>query len=186
MVLDDLYEDLGKRMQTAIKKLNRNFQGLRTGRASTSLLDNIRLDYYGASTPLNQVATLTVPEYNLIVIQPWDGSVLSDIEKAINKSNLGLIPMSDGKLIRINIPPLTEERRKELAKAVRKYAEECKIAIRNIRRDGNEEVKFFEKEKEISEDMAYKGLAEIVKITESYIEEVDKLLLAKEDEILKF
>lgn len=184
-MLEMVYEDVEQRMRNAIEALQKNYRGLRTGRASTSLLDNIKIEYYGALTPLNQVATLTVPEHNLIVIQPWDNTALSEIEKAINKSNLGLVPMNDGKLIRINIPPLTEERRKELAKTVRKYAEESRIAIRNIRRDGNEEVKELEKEKDISEDMAFKAQSEIHKITEKYIDQIDNIMQEKEEEILK-
>ncbi|MBN2384892.1 ribosome recycling factor [bacterium] len=183
-MLDLVYENLKERMDGALEKLEKNFKALRTGRASTSLLDGIRIDYYGTQTPLNQVATLTVPEHNLIVVQPWDSTIVSDVEKAINKANLGLVPLSDGKLIRINIPPLTEERRRDLAKSVRKFAEDCRVAIRNIRRDGNEEIKGLEKEKEISEDMAFKAQAEIQKITEEYIVEVDKQMQLKEKEVM--
>lgn len=186
MVLKTVYEELEDSMKVSIEKLKKNLRGLRTGRASTSLLDNIRIDYYGAITPLNQVATLTVPEHNLIVIQPWDVSVITLIEKAIHKSNLGLVPMNDGKLIRISIPPMTEERRKEVAKTVRKYCEETRISIRNIRRDGIEEVKLYEKEKEISEDASYRAQAEVQKITEKHILTVDDILKEKEKEILNF
>lgn len=185
-MLDAVYSDLEQRMKSGVENLKKNLQGLRTGRASTSLLDNIRIDYYGTQTPLSQVATLTVPEHNLIVIQPWDSTIVSTIDKALQKANLGLVPVSDGKLIRISVPPLTEERRKDLAKTVKKVAEDGRVVIRNVRRDGNEEVKLLEKEKEISEDVAFKAQAEIKKITDKYIAEVDKLAKAKEDEILNF
>jgi ribosome recycling factor len=185
-MVDQVYANLDQRMKAAIDSLKKNFQGVRTGRASTSLLDNIRIDYYGTPTPLSQVATLTIPEHNLIVVQPWDTTVVGIIEKAIHKANLGLVPISDGKLIRINVPPLTEERRKELAKTVRKYGEDGRVAIRNIRRDGNEDVKKLEKDKKISEDVAKKAQLEVQKRTEKFITEIDKLQKAKEDEILKF
>lgn len=183
-MLKDIYDDIELRMKASLDNLEKNFRSLRTGRASTALLDNIRLDYYGTPTPLNQVATLTVPEHNLIVIQPWDGSVIGDIEKAINKANLGLVPQNDGKLIRLSIPPLTEERRKEVAKTVKKYAEECRVAIRQIRRDGNDNIKMLEKEKEISEDQAFKAQGEVQNIIQKYQDKIDKITAKKEEEVL--
>jgi len=158
---------------------------VRTGRASLALLDGITVDYYGNPTPLQQVASLSVPESRQIVIQPWEQRVISEIEKAIMKSDLGLTPTNDGKVIRINIPPLTEERRKQLVKVVKKRAEEAKIAIRNIRRDSNEELKKLEKEQHLSEDDAKKFHAEIQKLTDASITKVEEVLKHKENEIME-
>ncbi|MFP4030510.1 MAG: ribosome recycling factor [Desulfococcaceae bacterium] len=185
-MLSETYEETRDRMEKSIESLKKELKRVRTGRASLSLLDGIKVDYYGAQTPLNQMASLSVPESRLIAIQPWDVSVIKEIEKAILKSDLGLTPSSDGKLIRIAIPPLTEERRKELVKVVNKIAEEYKVAIRNIRRDGNEMVKELKKESEISEDDAFKAQDEIQKITDEYIGKIDEVQAAKEKEILEF
>lgn len=185
-MLSETYEESRDRMEKSIESLKKELKRVRTGRASLSLLDGIKVDYYGTQTPLNQMASLSVPESRLIVIQPWDVSVIKEIEKAILKSDLGLTPSSDGKLIRIAIPPLTEERRKELVKVVNKIAEEYKVAIRNIRRDGNEMVKELKKESEISEDDAFKAQDEIQKITDEYIGKIDEVQAAKEKEILEF
>jgi len=172
-------------MEGAIDALKKDFGSVRTGRASLSLLDGIMVDYYGTLTPLQQLASLSVPESRQIAIQPWEQRIIPEIEKAIMKSDLGLTPSNDGKFIRINIPPLTEERRKQLVKVVRKRAEEAKVAIRNIRRDTNEELKKLEKEKHLSEDDAKKSHDEIQKLTDSYITKVEEVLKHKENEIME-
>lgn len=173
-------------MVKALEALGREFNRVRTGRASVSLLEGVRADYYGAPTPLNQMASLSVPEPRLILIQPWDPSSGEAIEKAILKSDLGLTPNNDGKVVRIAVPPLTEERRKELVKVVKKMSEDTKVAIRNARRDANDLIKEFKKEGEISEDDAHRGRDEIQKLTDEYVNQVDELLAEKEKEILEF
>jgi ribosome recycling factor len=173
------------RMSRAIEALRKDFSSIRTGRASLALLDGVMVNYYNALTPLQQLASLSIPESRQIAIQPWDPKVIPDLEKAILKSDLGLTPMNDGKTIRINIPLLTEERRKQLVKMVRKKAEEAKVAVRNIRRDTNEELKKLEKEKHISEDIVKKSQEEIQKLTDSYIVKVDEVLANKEKEIME-
>jgi ribosome recycling factor len=173
-------------MGKTISALRNELKRIRTGRASLALMDGIRVDYYGALTPLNQMASLSVPESRLITIQPWDVSVIKDIEKAILKSDLGLTPSSDGKLIRIAIPPLTEERRKELVKVVNKICEEHKVALRNIRRDSNDLLKGFKKDGDISEDDAFKAQDQVQKITDDHIKQVDDIYKDKEKEILEF
>ena len=184
-MIDEIFEDLKDRMGKAIESLKREYSRLRTGRASISLLDGIKVSYYDTLTPLNQMASLAVPEPRLIVIQPWDKTAIEDIEKAILKSELGLTPINDGKVIRISIPPLTEERRKELVKVARKMSEENKVAIRNIRRDANEMLKDLKKEKEITEDDLYRSQEEVQKTTDQFISQVDELCAAKEKEILE-
>lgn len=184
-MIDEIFEDLKDRMGKSIESLKREYSRLRTGRASVSLLDGIRVSYYDTPTPLNQMASLAVPEPRLIVIQPWDKTAIEDIEKAILKSELGLTPMNDGKVIRISIPPLTEERRKELVKVARKMSEENKVSIRNIRRDANEMLKDLKKEKEITEDDLYRSQEEVQKATDQFISQVDELCAAKEKEILE-
>jgi ribosome recycling factor len=184
-MLEDVYKDAEDQMQKAIESLTREFAGIRTGRASVNLLDGIKVDYYGTQTPLNQMATLSVPESSLIVIQPWDVSVIKSVEKAILKSDLGITPSNDGKVIRLAIPPLTEERRKELAKIVKKKAEEKKVAVRQARRDANDMLKTLEKEKEITEDQLHKGQDQVQKITDDYVKKVDELTTKKETEILE-
>lgn len=173
------------RMKGAIEAFKKDLGSIRTGRASLSLLDGIEVDYYGNPTPLNQVASLSTPDSRQIVIQPWEPKSVAPIEKAILKSDLDLTPTNDGKVIRINIPPLTEERRKQLVKVVKKRAEEAKVAIRNIRRDFNEELKKLEKDKELSEDELKKSLDEVQKLTDSYIVKVDERLEHKEKEIME-
>ncbi|OGQ37912.1 MAG: ribosome recycling factor, partial [Deltaproteobacteria bacterium RIFCSPLOWO2_01_FULL_42_9] len=162
---DAILKEMKDKMEKAIDIFHRELAKLRTGRASLSMLDGIKVDYYGTPTLLNQLATMSVPESRLITIQPWDANILSDIEKAIMNSDLGLTPTNDGKLIRISIPQLTEERRKDIVKVAKKVAEECKIAIRNNRRDANEEVKKLEKDKTISQDDSKKKQAQIQEIT---------------------
>lgn len=177
--------DAKERMEKAIGSLKKELSTIRAGRANPSLLDKIVVEYYGAHTPLNQLANITTPDPRTLIIQPWDKSVASEIEKAILKSELGLTPNNDGVVIRINIPSLTEERRKELVKLVKKTGEESKVAIRNIRRDGNEELKKIEKSGEISEDESRRTQDEIQKLTDKYIDEVDKLVSHKEEEIME-
>ena len=185
-MIDEVYDETGDRMGKTIAALTAELQRIRTGRASLSLLDSIRVDYYGTPTPLNQMATLSVPESRLITIQPWDVSVIKDVEKAILKSDLGLTPSSDGKIIRIAIPPLTEERRKELVKVVHKIAEDHKVAVRNIRRDSNELLKGFKKDGDISEDDAFKAQDQVQKITDEHVKQIDDIAREKEKEILEF
>ncbi len=174
-----------EKMDHSIEALKKEFASVRTGRASLALLDGIKVDYYGTPTPLQQLASLSVPESRQIAIQPWDQKVISDIEKAIMKSDLGLTPTNDGKVIRINIPSLTEERRKQLVKVVRKNSEDAKVAVRNIRRDVNDEIKKLEKEKHLSEDDTKKSLDEIQKFTDSYVKKIDEILMHKEKEIME-
>ncbi len=185
MELKELFQETRKRMDKARSVLKEEFAKLRTGRASAGLLEGIKVDYYGTPTPINQLATINIPEPRLIVIQPWDVSQIGAIEKAILSSDLGLTPTNDGKIIRISIPQLTEERRKELVKVAKKYAEECRVAIRNIRRDANEKLKKLEKDKLISQDELKKAQQEIQKITDDEIEEINALLEKKEEEIME-
>jgi ribosome recycling factor len=173
-------------MEKALDALGKEFGRVRTGRASLNLLDGIRADYYGTLTPLNQMASLSVPEARLILIQPWDSKALEAIEKAILKSDLGLTPQNDGKIIRIAIPVVTEERRKELVKIIRKMAEESKVGIRAARREANEMLKDLKKDSAISEDEAFRGQDEIQKITDNYVKKIDELLAEKEKELLEF
>lgn len=184
-MLNDIYSDARERMQKALETLELEYKRLRTGRAAVALVDNIRVDYYGTPTPLNQMATLTVPDPRTIMIQPWDNSIIGEVEKAILKSELGLTPMNDGKMIRISIPPLTEERRKDLVKVIKKRAEETKVAVRNIRRDANEMIKDLKKEKEISEDEQFRAQEETQKITDDFIKKIDGVYSTKETEILE-
>lgn len=172
-------------MEKSIDALKKDFAKVRTGRASAALLDDVRIDYYGTPTPLNQVGTLAVPEPRLITIQPWEKKLIPEIEKAILKSDLGLNPASDGVLVRIVIPALTEERRKEMVKLVRKMGEETKIAIRNIRRDGNEQLKKLEKNKEISEDELKRGEKEIQDLTDQFVRKTDEVVAGKEKEVME-
>jgi len=176
---------INERMNGAIDSLRKEFSGIRTGRASLGLLDGMAIDYYGTMTPIQQLANLSVPEPRQIVIQPWEQKIIPDIEKTIMKSDLGLTPMNDGKVIRINIPTLTEERRKQLVKVVKKRAEEGKVAIRNIRRDANEDLKKLEKDKHLSEDDAKKEHDEIQKLTDAFIRKIDEVLEHKEKEIME-
>ena len=182
---DLIIEEMKEEMEKAIHSLEKTLSKMRTGRASLALLDGIKVDYYGVATPLNQAATLSVPESRLIVISPWDISLIGAIEKAIQKSDLGLMPSSDGKVVRIPIPPLTEERRKDLVRVVRKMAEECKVKQRNARRDANEQFKNLKKENEISEDEMFSYQEKVQKLTDKSIEKTDLILAAKEKEIME-
>jgi ribosome recycling factor len=183
---DEILSEMSSKMEKTIEALDRDLKRMRTGRASTSILDGIKVDCYGTQMRLNQVASSSSPESRLLVVQPWDQSIIGDIEKGILKSGLGLTPMNDGKLIRISIPPLTEERRKELAKMAKKTAEDSKVAIRNQRREANELLKDLKKESEISEDEMYKYQDKVQKITDEFIEKIDGIEKEKETEILEF
>jgi ribosome recycling factor len=185
-VIDEVYEDARERMEKAIQSLKGEFKKVRTGRASLALFEDIRVDYYGTPTPLKQMASLSVPESRLVVIQPWDKTVIKEIEKEILKSELGLTPMNDGNVIRIAIPPLTEDRRKALVKQVRKIAEEYKVSIRNIRRDANELLKGMKNDGEVGEDDFYKAQERIQEITDQHIKLADEAYEEKEKEILEF
>ncbi len=183
--LNDVYKDLETRMKKSVETFKVEISRIRTGRATPAIFEGVKVEYYGTQVPLNQVASIVAPEARLIVIQPWDKTVIGEIEKAIRKSGLGLNPQSDGNIIRVVIPPLSEERRQDLIKLVRKLAEEARVAIRNIRRDGIDKVKTMEKNKEISEDERKKAEEKIQKITDEHIEEVNNILKAKEKEILE-
>jgi ribosome recycling factor len=172
-------------MEKTIIGLGKSFSRVRTGRASISLLDGIRVDYYGTDTPISQVANISIPESRSILIVPWDATIIGAIEKAIQKSDLGLTPSNDGKTVRLSIPQLTEERRKEIAKNVKKMAEEGKIKLRNSRRDANEELKTLKKNNKISEDELFTAQEEVQKLIDQYIDKTDKILAAKEKEIME-
>jgi len=172
-------------MDKAVEVLREELKTLRTGRASLGILDSVRVDYYGTPTPLNQVANLGVPEPTLIVIQPWDPSQIAPIEHAIQRANLGLNPMNDGKAIKVPVPPPTQERRKELVKVAHEYAERARTAVRNVRRDANDGLKKLEKDKEISEDDLHHGLDEVQKLTDEHIARIHEVVAAKEKEILE-
>ncbi|MEJ2726567.1 MAG: ribosome recycling factor [Deltaproteobacteria bacterium] len=185
-MIDEILSECQQKMAKSIDALKREFTRIRTGRASTALLDGIKVDCYETQMPLEQVASLSVPESRLITIKPWDQSIIGEIEKAILKSELGLTPMNDGKIIRIPIPPLTEERRRELVKVAKKMAEEGKISIRNHRRDSNELLKELKNEKEISEDDFFRSQEEVQKVTDEYIKKIDEITAEKEKEIMEF
>ena len=182
---EKILKEIEAKMEKTLSSLKTDLNKVRTGRASLSLFDDIRIDYYGTSTPLNQVATLAVPEPRLITIQPWDTTITGEIEKAILKSELGLTPSSDGKIIRLPIPRLTEERRKELVKVVKKMAEAAKVALRNIRREANDQFKALEKNKKISQDELHQMMEKTQTATDKSIEKVDAALGIKEKEILE-
>jgi ribosome recycling factor len=182
---EQIFQKFKDEMEKTISSLEKSFSRVRTGRASVSLLDGIKVDYYGTPTPIAQVATLSVPESRLIVIAPWDATAIGAIEKAIQKSDLGLMPSTDGKVIRLAIPQLTEERRKELVKVVKKMAEEGKVKLRNERRDANEALKDLKKNNKMSEDELHDAQDEVQKLTDRYIEKTDKTLTAKEKEIME-
>jgi ribosome recycling factor len=182
---EEIKDKLRKRMDKSIESLKDDFKRVRSGRANAGLVEGLMVDYYGNKTPLKQLASISVPEPRLIVIQPWDKGSLQEIEKAFHKSDLALNPNNDGKVIRISIPALTEERRKELVKVAKGKAEDARVSIRNIRRDGNEEVKSAEKSGHVSEDVSKKTLEEIQKITDEYIEKINRLLEAKDAEIME-
>ena len=184
-MIAEIKKDLESKMKKTISVYKEDLQSIRAGRANPWLLEKITVDYYGQSTPLNQVAGISAPEPRLLTISPWDASLISEIEKAILKSDLGLNPSNDGKVVRLVIPQLTEERRKELSKVVKKNGENAKVAIRNLRRDAIDEVKKLEKAKEISEDDRKSYEEEIQKLTDKYVEELDKITKAKEEELME-
>ena len=180
----DVIRDTKPRMDGAVEDLRKKLATIRTGRAAVSLLDNVTVEYYGTPTPLNQMASVHAPEPNMLTVQPWDQTQLGAIEKAIRAADLGLNPSNDGKLVRVPVPPLTEERRRQLAKQVHETAEEHRTAIRNVRRDANDRLKRMLKEKQISEDAERDGMAEVQKLTDTYVRKVDELAKTKEQEIL--
>lgn len=183
-MINEIMEEMNEKMEKAVANLVKDYARVRTGRASVSLLDGIKVTSYGALMPVNQVASLATPENRLITIKPWDTNIIGEIEKAILKSDLGLTPQNDGKIIRISIPPLTEERRKEIGKLVKKMAEDYKVSIRNIRRDSLEILKSFKKDKEISEDDFFKSQDDVQKVTDTFIKKVEAEAIVKEEEIM--
>ena len=184
-MIDDVLSELRQRMKKSEDALQDDFMSIRTGRATPALVEKLPVEYYGTMTPLNQMASIAAPEPRLLVIRPWDASALTDIERAILKSDLGLTPMNDGKLIRLSVPRLTEERRRELVKVVSRRVEEARIAVRNLRRDALQDLKEFEKEKMISEDDFYRGKDEVQKLTDEFIERIDETGERKEKEVME-
>lgn len=184
-MLENILKSQVESMEKTLTNLQHELAGIRTGKANPALLDSIKVNYYGQSTPLKQVANIAVPDARLITIQPWDKTLVPEVEKAIQGSELGLNPQSDGTLIRLPIPPLTEERRKELVKLVKRIGEDSKIAIRNIRRSTNDSIKKLEKDRQISEDEMHKNQDEVQKLTDKNVAEVDKIILLKEKEIME-
>ncbi len=184
-MIKDVLRETEDKMKKSVQSLQKDLGGLRAGRATPALLEKLVVEYYGVPSPVHQVAGVTVPDARTLVIQPWDKALLKPIEKAIQKSDLGLTPNSDGSVIRLSIPPLTTERRNELVKVAKKKAEEARVAIRNLRRDANEMVKKLEKDGSASEDQAKKGQEEVQKLTDKYVKEADEVLLAKEAEIME-
>jgi ribosome recycling factor len=181
----DAINNMKAHMDKTVEALRREYQKIRTGRANIGLLDDIKIDYYGTPSPLSQVATLSVPEPRTITLQPWETKMISVIEKAIMNANLGLTPANDGKVIRLNLPALTEERRKDIVKQLKKMAEEAKVAARNIRREANDELKKLEKNKKISEDDLKRAEKEVQDVTNSYITRLDEVLTHKEKEVME-
>jgi ribosome recycling factor len=186
MITKNVLHETEEKMKKTIDSMIREFGVVRTGRASPSLVEGLHIEYYGTSTPLKQLATISTPDARLLVIQPWDISILSEIEKAILKSDLSVTPTNDGKLIRISIPQLSKERREELARQVKKMTEESRISIRTIRRDSNEHVKKLQKDSKITEDDSFKTQEDIQKLTDRYIEKIENVLKDKEKEIMEF
>ena len=182
---DDVLGDAERRMQKAVEALKQDIASIRTGRASSALIERITVDYYGTPTPINQVASISIPDARLLVIQPWDRKLLTDIEKAIQKSDLGINPNNDGQVIRLAIPPLNEERRREMVKTLHKKLDEHKVAIRNVRRDAHDKFREREKKKELSEDELKRSTERLQKLTDRYIDEMDKVGKSKELEILE-
>lgn len=184
-LVKDILGEMEEKMKTSVEVVRQELAAIRTSRASTSLLDGVKVDYYGTLTPLNQVSNIMVPEAGLIVVQPWDKSTLGEIERGILKADIGLVPHSDGKVIRISLPPLSEERREELVKVVKRMAEEGKVAVRSVRHKVREKLKALEKESKVSQDESHLGQEKMEKLTHQYIEEIDTVLEGKEKEILE-
>jgi ribosome recycling factor len=183
--VEEVLAETGTRMQKSVESLHREMNTIRTGRASPALVENISIDYYGSPTPLNQLASISIPEARVIMIQPWDKQSLSNVEKGIQKSDLGLLPNNDGTVVRINIPALTEERRKELVRMVGRKVEEGHVAIRNIRRDGLEAFRHMERDKEISQDESRRAQDQLQKLTDAHIGEMDEIKELKEAEVME-
>ena len=184
-MVEDVLKEARVAMDKAVKALKKELTKVRTGRASTSLLDDVKVEYYGVPTPLNQVATLSTPEARLITVQPWEKNLIPEIEKAIFKADLGLTPSSDGQLIRLPVPALTEERRREMVKIIKRMAEEAKISVRNARRDANENLKMLEKEKEITEDDLKRSEKDVQQLTDEFVELIDGVVENKEKEVME-
>ncbi|MCP4296302.1 MAG: ribosome recycling factor [Proteobacteria bacterium] len=183
-MMEELYKDTNKKMNGAIESLKSDFQVVRTGRANPAMLDSVKVDYYGTMTPLNQVGNISVPDPQLIVIAPWEKSLLKEIERAILRADLGMTPQNDGNTIRLPIPPLTEDRRKELVKQIKQLGEKVKLAIRNVRRDANDKLKQMEKNKEISQDDEKSALTKVQEITDDFTKKIDTLTAEKEKELM--
>ena len=183
--MSEVVQDIADKMQKSIETYQKELTKIRTGRASLSLLDGVKVQAYGSPMPLNQVASLTIPETRMIAIQPWDPHLIGEIEKSIHKADLGLNPVSDGKIVRINIPQLTEERRKDLVKQVKKISEEYRVAVRNLRRDAIDALKKMKKDKEISEDDQFKQQDEVQKTTDKFIGKIDAMMAEKEKEVME-
>ncbi|MDD3852966.1 MAG: ribosome recycling factor [Syntrophomonadaceae bacterium] len=184
-MVKDILNESEEKMKKTIEHLTKDLASMRAGRANPAMLDRIMVDYYGEPTPLTQLANITVPEARLIVIQPWDKNSIGSIEKAVMKSDLGVNPNNDGNVIRIAIPQLTEERRKDMVKLIKKRSEEARVAVRNIRRDANDMLKSLEKDKSISEDESKKGMDDVQKSTDKFIKDIDSILAAKEKDIME-
>ncbi len=184
-MIDEVLKEARSGMDKAIKALKKEMTKVRTGRASTALLDDVKVEYYGVPTPLSQVATLSAPEARLITVQPWEKNLLPAIEKAIFKADIGLTPSSDGQLIRLPVPALTEERRLEMVKLIKRMAEDARISVRNARRDANENLKMLEKEKEITEDEQKRGEKDVQQLTDEYISNIEVVIQSKERELLE-
>lgn len=185
MTLEEIFKDAEERMKKSVNHVQHELARIRTGRATPALLDAVKVEYYGSKVPLNQVATITAPEPRLLVVQPWEKRMIAEVEKAILQAELGLNPSNDGNVVRVPIPELSEERRQELLKLVKKYCEDGRVAIRNVRRDANEHIKKLEKAHEISEDSSHDAQDKIQKLTDKYIEEIDEILSHKEKEIME-
>ena len=184
-MISEILGEAEERMGKSLAAFERELAAIRTGKATTALLDAVKVECYGRVMPLNQVASISVPESRLLLVQPWDRTIVSDVEKAIHKSDLGLVPNTDGNVIRLAIPPLTEERRHDLVKIVRKHAEEARISIRNIRRDANDDLKNSQKKGDISEDDSRKAMDKVQDLTDEYVGRIDDSLKAKEEEIME-
>ena len=184
-MLKDIYRDTENRMNKALEALARELAGIRTGKATTNLLDGIRVDYYGTPTPLKQIATITAPDPKMLVVQPWEKNLIPEIVKAVQKADLGLNPVSEGGVVRLPIPPLNEERRKEMTRLVKKFGEDAKVAIRNVRRDGIEALKKEEKDGKITEDEMHQGQKHLQDATDSHINKIDKMVEAKDAEVME-
>ena len=183
--LKEVMHEAQDKMKKTIEAVQREFNTIRTGRASTALVDGIKVDYYGTQTPLKQLSSISTPDPKLIVIQPWDASVLPEIEKAILKSDIGITPLNDGRVIKLGIPQLTQERREELVKVIKKMSEDGRVSIRSVRREINDRIKILEKNKTVSEDESFKSIEEIQKLTDKQIKEIDNILAKKEKELME-